>query len=217
VEKQRTLGISIGNERSPHNVLFRLKPEKLDLGDGRELHLGELAMGAGDRVALVGANGTGKSTLIRHIMHHLALPRESFVYLAQEIDAAESRDVMRKVRLLSNEKLGEVLSIISRLGSQPESLRETEKASPGELRKILLALGMMRNPQLIIMDEPTNHMDLPSIECVEAALQECECALLLVSHDMRFLRILTETCWEISSDKQKDGIFPMTVRIKKWM
>jgi ATPase subunit of ABC transporter with duplicated ATPase domains len=51
------------------------------------------------------------------------------------------------------------------------------------------------------MDEPTNHLDLPSIECLERALADCPAALLLVSHDVRFLRRLTRTRWDISADE----------------
>jgi ATPase subunit of ABC transporter with duplicated ATPase domains len=50
------------------------------------------------------------------------------------------------------------------------------------------------------MDEPTNHMDLPSIECLEAALGECRCALVLVSHDSAFLGKLTRAQWSIVPD-----------------
>jgi len=56
---------------------------------------------------------------------------------------------------------------------------------------------MTRAPHIIIMDEPTNHIDLPSIECLEQALAECPCCLLLVSHDRRFLQALTQKTWEI--------------------
>ncbi len=49
------------------------------------------------------------------------------------------------------------------------------------------------------MDEPTNHLDLPSIECLENALAECPCGLLLVSHDERFLARLARTRWEIDN------------------
>jgi macrolide transport system ATP-binding/permease protein len=86
---------------------------------------------------------------------------------------------------------------VSRLGSRPQRLLETTEPSPGEVRKLLLALGITRAPHLIIMDEPTNHLDLPSIQCLEAALQECPCGLVLVSHDQYFLDRLTTIRWHI--------------------
>jgi ATPase subunit of ABC transporter with duplicated ATPase domains len=55
------------------------------------------------------------------------------------------------------------------------------------------------------MDEPTNHMDLPSIQCLEDALSDCPCALLLVSHDMQFLRGLTTKRWDIAPHSDREG------------
>jgi ATPase subunit of ABC transporter with duplicated ATPase domains len=89
------------------------------------------------------------------------------------------------------------MTVISGLGSRPERLLESHEPSPGETRKLLLAMGVVRQPYLIIMDEPTNHLDLPSIELLEQALSECPCALLLVSHDKRFLEATTYRRWEI--------------------
>lgn len=155
-------------------------------------------MTPGDRVALTGPNGAGKSTLVRHIVGQLALPGERVVYLAQEIDAADARATVRAVRALPKARLGEVMSAVGSLGSEPQRLMETDQPSPGELRKLLLALGLANSPHLIVMDEPTNHLDLPSIECLEEALSACPSALLLVSHDVRFLDRLTRTRWEIA-------------------
>ena len=90
------------------------------------------------------------------------------------------------------------MTLVSRLGSRPARLLASTTPSPGEIRKILLARGVARGPHLIVMDEPTNHLDLPSIECLEAALAEAPCALLLVSHDARFLSKLTRTRWELT-------------------
>mgnify|MGYP001247338116 FL=1 len=101
------------------------------------------------------------------------------------------------VRALSREELGRVMTIVSRLGSRPPRLMETSEPSPGEMRKILLALGILRSPWLIVMDEPTNHLDLPAIECLEDALGDCPCGLLLVSHDEVFLRHLVGSLWNI--------------------
>ena len=108
-----------------------------------------------------------------------------------------------QMRTLGNEQLGHLMTIVSRLGSRPQRLLETMDPSPGEVRKLLLALGITRAPHLIIMDEPTNHLDLPSIHCLETALQECPCALVLVSHDQYFLDRLATIRWHIAP---QDGV-----------
>jgi ATPase subunit of ABC transporter with duplicated ATPase domains len=69
--------------------------------------------------------------------------------------------------------------------------------SPGEIRKLLIARGLLARPALIIMDEPLNHMDLTSIRLLEEALKEAACALLLVSHDEAFLAALAAIAWSI--------------------
>lgn len=68
---------------------------------------------------------------------------------------------------------------------------------------------MVHAPHIIIMDEPTNHMDLPSIEALETALADCPCSLLLVSHDQRFLRYLTQTTWQITAEGDTQDVFAL--------
>jgi macrolide transport system ATP-binding/permease protein len=70
---------------------------------------------------------------------------------------------------------------------------------------------MTRDPHIIIMDEPTNHMDLPSIECLEQALKECPCNLVLVSHDKIFLKELTQKQWKITKDENSTGVYVMNI------
>jgi ATPase subunit of ABC transporter with duplicated ATPase domains len=62
-----------------------------------------------------------------------------------------------------------------------------------------------------MMDEPTNHMDLPSIECLERALEDCPCGLLLVSHDYRFLEKLTDKHWQISLREESSDDYLLRV------
>ncbi|MBN1214556.1 MAG: ABC transporter ATP-binding protein, partial [Candidatus Lokiarchaeota archaeon] len=118
----------------------------------------------------------------------------------QEIPLERSQQILNEALALPNEKLGHLMTIVSRLGSLPQRLLESTEPSPGEFRKLLLALGMTYQPHIIIMDEPTNHLDLPSIECLEQALSDCPCCLVLVSHDRYFLEKLTEQRWEIGRD-----------------
>ena len=196
--KQRRLGIDMQAARSPRDALFRLPPGSIGLGERRRLVHPELSMGPADRVALTGPNGAGKSTLVRRIVADLDLPEDKLIYLPQEIDRPAAGRVLADVRRLPKPQLGDVMSVVGCLGSRPQRLLETEDPSPGELRKIILALGIARRPHLIVMDEPTNHLDLPSIQCLEAALSDCPCGLLLVSHDVRFLRRLTTVRWELA-------------------
>jgi ATPase subunit of ABC transporter with duplicated ATPase domains len=198
IRVHKRLGIWIEGERCRRDALFRIGADAIPLGSGRELHIADLAMLPADRVALTGANGTGKSTLVRHILCTLDLPPERLTYLPQEIDLRSSRDLLGEVQRQPPDVLGMIMTIVSRLGSRPARLLESAEPSPGEVRKLLLALGIARQPHLIVMDEPTNHLDLPSIECLEQALQDCPCGLLLVSHDERFLRALTRTRWHLA-------------------
>ena len=76
---------------------------------------------------------------------------------------------------------------------RPYRLLDSLEPSPGVIRKILIATGIAKVPHLIVMDELTNHLDLPSIECLEQALADCPCGLFLVSHDLRFLDALVHS------------------------
>jgi ATPase subunit of ABC transporter with duplicated ATPase domains len=197
VKKSYDLGIWLPDGRSQRDLLFSVPAGFLELGNGRCLRFPALAMRPDARIAVTGPNGGGKSTLIRHLVSRLNLEPERVVYMPQEIDVQESRKVLERVRQLSGARLGQVMTAVSRLGSRPERLLESVEPSPGEVRKLLLALGIAHAPHIVIMDEPTNHLDLPSIECLEEALKDCPCGLLLVSHDVRFLERLTRTRWRV--------------------
>ena len=126
-----------------------------------------------DRIALTGANGSGKSTLINTLVRTVDLPPERVTYIPQEIPHQQAKELLTQAQSLSKEELGQLMTIVSRLGSHPHRLLETRQPSPGEIRKLVLALGIVHAPHLIIMDEPTNHLDLPSIERLEDASQDC--------------------------------------------
>lgn len=211
VRKTYEMGIWMPGERSKRDTLFRLGAGSLPLGENRMLHFPDLYMKPNDRIALTGINGSGKSTLIGHLMAMLDLPENLVTYIPQEIDLSRSQEIMTAARQLPNEKLGRMMTVVSRLGSRPHRLLESTDPSPGEIRKILLATGIANMPHLIVMDEPTNHLDLPSIECLEDALTGCPCGLLLVSHDQRFLSALAGVQWHISADRGKDGSFTLSV------
>ncbi|HEX2099228.1 MAG TPA: ATP-binding cassette domain-containing protein [Candidatus Synoicihabitans sp.] len=211
VKKRYETGIWVdGASFMPRDFLLRLPAGRLPLGGGRELHFPELAIGGTDRIALTGANGLGKSTLIRQVLSQLQLPAEKCVSVPQEVSAEDSRALLDTVKRLPNDERGRVMTTISRLGSRPARLLESALPSPGEVRKLLLALGIVRGPHLIVMDEPTNHLDLPGILCLEEALADCPCAMLLVSHDEAFLAKITNIDWHLTRDSAGDTRLEIT-------
>ena len=195
--KKHPAGIEVAGERYRGNILMSRPAGRIDMGRGRSLVHPDLHIGPENRIALTGPNGSGKSTLLLTLIAETNLPKTRLLYLPQEITARRSSLVLEQARKLKGENLGWVMNMVSRLGSRPERLLDSEVPSPGETRKLLLALGLLERPWLVVMDEPTNHLDLPSIERLETALAGAEAALLLVSHDRRFLSALTGETWEI--------------------
>lgn len=197
VKKRYSMNFWLEGSISPRRRIFTIAEEIVDLDTCRRLVIPNLAMSRQDRIAITGSNGLGKTTLVRHILTRLECSQENLIYLPQEIDLSQTREIMAAVQNLSNERLGQVMTVVSALGSRPERLLSSQDASPGELRKVLLALGVIRRPHLIVMDEPTNHLDLPAIQCLENALRKCPCGLLLVSHDIQFLARITSVRWHL--------------------
>ncbi len=202
LKKRYAANFWLESSLSPRPRLFSISADTIDLDGKRQLVIPELSMLRQDRIAITGANGLGKTMLIRYILRRLNLPEEHLIYMPQEIDLTQTRNIMTQVHRLSKAQLGKVMTVVSGLGSRPERLLQNLDASPGELRKILLALGVIRHPYLIIMDEPTNHLDLIAIECLENALCDCPCGMLLVSHDLRFLSRVTDTCWRLQQERE---------------
>ncbi len=199
VKRENRMGIRLPGGRSHRDLLLNMPEGFLSLGCEMRLSYPALYIKPDDRIGITGRNGSGKSTLVRNLLPYFNAPESRITFVPQEIELARSREILAQVRAQSPEQKGKLMTIISRLGSRPDRLLMSTTPSPGEIRKLLLALGMSREPYIIVMDEPTNHMDLPSIECLEAALSQCPSALLLISHDQRFLERLTRQAWHISS------------------
>lgn len=166
------------------------------------LHVPELSVGPRDHIGIRGPNGTGKSTLIRNLLAHGTLGEQSesvpMLVIAQETGENEVQEALSRLAALDSAQRGRVLSHFAQLNSDPDRLLTGEAPSPGELRKLLVSLGIETvKPQLIVMDEPTNHLDLHSIDALSAALAQFPGALLVVSHNERFLASCTSTTWSL--------------------
>ena len=163
-----------------------------------------LSVGRDDRICLVGRNGSGKSTLLKIIAGLIdADSGERFVqpgihveYLAQDPDFRgfpTAADFILQ-GLMNNEDRQRAFQLMADL--HIDGAAEIAPLSGGERRRIALAKAMAGQPEVLLLDEPTNHLDLPAIEWLEGALRQINSALLLVSHDRRFLsNMANQTVW----------------------
>lgn len=195
VEKRYDGDLWLDVAPAPRRVLIRSAASDIPCGPGA-LHLPDLYVGNTDHIAITGPNGAGKSTLLEHLRPHIP-DGIAWLDIPQELDEELAHGVVERVRALSSGERGRVLSVVAQLNSDPARILEGCATSPGEMRKLLLALGVLSSPALIVMDEPTNHLDLHSVEALERALAGYPGALLLVSHDERFLSACTSVRWNI--------------------
>lgn len=196
---------SFDGAKAECNYFLYLNKGELSFKNGISISIPNIIFKPDNRIGIEGDNGSGKSTLLNYIYNSLNLQHDKIIYIPQEIDSERTNSLMKEINNLNRNDLGKLLTVIYRLGSEPERILETGKPSPGEIRKMLLGLGLLKTPFLIIMDEPTNHMDLPSVVCLEKALSEYKGALLLVSHDKVFLGKVTDTKWivDLKDNKRK--------------
>lgn len=205
-EKRETAGIVFTGERFRRDSLLFMSSREIIMGGGRSLVIPDIVIRPDSRIGVTGDNGAGKSVLMSIIASSVGIPSERMIYIPQEIGSGVWKDVMARISSLGDDMYGALLTAVHRLGSEPERIRAAENPSPGEKRKMMLGLGLLHRPGLIMMDEPTNHMDIPSIRCLEEALAIYEGALLVVSHDRRFLSRITTEEWEIAREGERSAL-----------
>ena len=158
-----------------------------------KLHIPRIVINPDSKIALTGQNGTGKSLFIKHLINELEKSgrTKEVMYLPQEISEDLKNQILSDFNELEDTERGAVLSTLFRLGSEPENLQQGS-VSPGELRKLMISLAVEKPLSLLILDEPTNHMDITSVLALESALASLSCALIVVSHDRAFLAKVTD-------------------------
>lgn len=204
IEKSYDLGIQFNASGSHRYFPIIISSDQIELTNGKKLIFPEVIIQQGNKIGITGENGCGKSTFIKYIIKNIDIPPEKFIYIPQEIPVEQSKFMINRIQKFHNIEKGQIMGLIRHLGSDPFHILETSVPSPGEIRKLMLAEGIMKNPAMIIMDEPTNHMDLPSIECIESALNECNCSQLLISHDLQFLQNIVGEFWDFHQKSDQE-------------
>lgn len=167
----------------------------------KHLRLVNLTLMRGQRIALVGPNGCGKSTLLKVLAGQLpvisgvARTCVTAAYLDQHLTFLQpGMSVLEQLRALNRELAdGELRTRLAQLGLNAERINQPcAQLSGGERLKAAMACVFyaQQPPQLLLLDEPANHLDLPSIEALESMLKQYRGTLIVTSHDEAFLHAI---------------------------
>ena len=210
---ERTMKASFGEKDFSGDVAFKLKNVSKAFGDRVLFSDVNLVVEGGERIALLGDNGTGKSTFIKCLLGEEDCggksqfgPTVKWGYLPQIIhfDHPERSlyDTMLYEKNLSPQMARDRLGAFLFQGE--DVFKTVGTLSGGEQSRLRLCMLMDEKINLLILDEPTNHLDIASREWVEAAIEEFEGVLLFVSHDRYFIEKFAERIWLLENGTIRD-------------
>ncbi len=210
--KERGRSLFVDHEPAPKPQLLHLEAGAIGVGTGPDrrvlLRDVNVTLGRSDRIWISGPNGSGKTTLLLRLLEGAALPDERILLLPQELDERTGLDALERARRLPSDARGRLLQRVAALGIDPDALLASERPSPGEARKLVLAEALARQVWALLLDEPTHHLDLPSRERLEDALADYPGALLLVTHDETLAGRLATTRWSLEGQELRVSSLP---------
>lgn len=213
-DRVASMNIKFPLSKQPGKWVLELENAGKSYGEKRLFKGVNITVGREEKIALLGANGTGKSTLLKLVMGQIEAEGEvkyghnvNVAYFAQ--DQAEQLDKNKSVFETVDETAeGEIrTSLRSVLGAFLFSGDDVDKKvgvlSGGERTRLALCQLLLSPSNFLILDEPTNHLDIQSKEVLKSALQQYEGTFIVVSHDREFLDGLTNRIWDIEDHSLK--------------
>ena len=210
---EKTMKASFGQKDFSGDIVFTTKRLEKAFGDRVLFSDVNLTVTGGERIAILGDNGTGKSTFIKCLLDEedftgkIAFgPTVKYGYLPQIIHFSHPERTLYDTMLyekncspqMARDRLGQFLF------SGEDVFKTVGTLSGGEQSRLRLCMLMDEKINLLILDEPTNHLDISSREWVEAAIEEFEGVLLFVSHDRYFIEKFAERIWDLEDGTIKD-------------
>ncbi|QHQ61544.1 ATP-binding cassette domain-containing protein [Anaerocolumna sedimenticola] len=192
--------------------------KELSVGYNQELCKVSLEVYNGDRIAVIGKNGTGKSTFVKTLVGNLKPLKGSYSfgkeieigYFDQEVAQLNSNNTVIEELWDRYPYLGKT-QICNTLGcfrfSGDDALKQVNILSGGEKVRLTLAKLLLKHDNFLILDEPTNHLDIRGKEALEKSLREYDGTILFVSHDRYFISHIATAILEI--DNNKVNFYPM--------
>ena len=228
IEKVDDASMKFQFAKAPHSGKINLiiNQASKSYGDLNVLRDVKLELVRGDRVAFVGKNGQGKTTLVKMIMNEIDYSGKiefghqvKLGYYAQnQVDFLDNEKTIletieESIDIGTNKNPRSILG--SFLFSNEDVDKKVKVLSGGERARVALCKLLLKPINLLIMDEPTNHLDITSKNLLKKALQEYDGTLILVSHDRDFLSNLTDKVYEFYDKNIKEYIGDIDVFLKE--
>jgi ATP-binding cassette subfamily F protein 3 len=210
-----SLRINFQVDKTPGKVLCELKHVGKSFGTNKIIENAGAEINRGDKIALIGANGKGKSTVLRIIAgveSHTGERRwghnvdESF-YAQHQLEALNINDtILDEMKNAGSQKTElELRTILGCfLFSGDDADKKIKVLSGGEKARVALAKTIISKANFLMLDEPTNHLDMHTVDLLIEALNKYEGSLILVSHDRYFISKVANKIWEIDNHQIKD-------------
>src|SRR6266851_757523 len=189
------------------DLIFQSDGLRLGYGKRELLTMPAFTINAGERLAIVGPNGSGKTSLLKALLGELRPlsgrvktgPRVAMRYYDQNLaDLDPNKTVLKELQDafgLPDETLRTFLGRLLFHGD--DAFKTIRSLSGGEKSRVALAKLMLDDAGLLLLDEPTNHLDIPAQEMLEEALQDFEGTIVFVSHDRYFIDAIATRLWSV--------------------
>jgi ATP-binding cassette subfamily F protein 3 len=224
--ERKAIGLSLAASRRGSNRTLEVRGARKSFDGNRVLRGVDFTIWNGERAGIIGANGSGKTVLLRCILGEVPLddgeivlgPSNTLGYYDQEHQTLDpnntlTEEVTRHAALSNRELYGLLGRFLFTADDAGKKIRDL---SGGEKARVQMARLMLRGANFLLLDEPTNHLDIASAEQLEDALEDFDGTLLMVSHDRYFLDNIAGRIFELEDGRirQYDGNYTDYIREK---
>ena len=215
VEDNQAVNFRFTFKTQPGRVINELKNISKSYGDLHILKNTDAKIERGDKIALIGANGKGKSTILRILTGGENIEGEvnlghnviSSFYAQHQLESLNiNNEILEELKQHgSNRSETELRNVLGCfLFSSDDVFKKIKVLSGGEKSRVALAKTLISDANYLLLDEPTNHLDMVSVNILIQALQQYEGTLIVISHDRHFVSKVANKIWYIEDHKIKD-------------
>lgn len=215
VDDTPKMNIRFKVNRPSGKILLELKDFGKSYGDLRLFKSSNAVIKRGDKIALIGANGKGKSTLLRIISGNEKIEGERIegynvftsFYAQHQLESLDvDSTILQELVMMGTEKTEqEIRNVLGAfLFSNDEVEKKIKVLSGGEKSRVALAKTMISEANFLLLDEPTNHLDIISVSILIDALNNYEGTFVTVSHDRHFIKNVANKIWYIEDQQLKE-------------